>query len=197
MPFEKKQQVVIFAIAAALAMVFVLFWYLPSYKRLKSLKQERAKLVMVADKAKNLKRQLPELKAQLVTLQQATANYEQRIPDYRGLGEFLHGITNLMNEHNLKDQQIQPGEEVKTGQLYCIPVSMKCKGRLVQLFEFYKSLQSFDRLVRIEQMELVNDGDFKGRLGMQTKASIYYRTQKQGKKPLKERHETAKKAGQA
>ena len=50
-----------------------------------------------------------------------------------------------------------------------------CKGSLKQIFEFYKALQGLDRLVRIEQVKLVNDNDFSGRVSMHTEAVIYYR----------------------
>jgi Tfp pilus assembly protein PilO len=54
---------------------------------------------------------------------------------------------------------------------------MQGKGRLKQIFEFFGRLQSLDRLVRIEQVKLVNDRDFSGEVSMQTKAVIYYRTE--------------------
>ena len=79
-----------------------------------------------------------------------------------------------MNEHNLRDHQIQPGNEINDDDLNGIPVNVKCKGRLAQMFEFYKSLQRLDRLVRIEQVELLNESDFSGEVSMQTKVLIYY-----------------------
>jgi hypothetical protein len=51
---------------------------------------------------------------------------------------------------------------------------MQCKGRLTQIFEFYKQLQKLDRLVRIEQVKLVNDSSFEGEVSMETKLVIYY-----------------------
>ena len=46
-----------------------------------------------------------------------------------------------------------------------------------QVFEFYKSLQGLDRLVRLEPVKLAHDSDFSGEVSSQTKAVIYYRTQ--------------------
>jgi len=54
---------------------------------------------------------------------------------------------------------------------------MQCKGGVEQIFEFFKSLQNLDRLVRIEQIKLVNDQDFTGQASMQTKAVVYYRAE--------------------
>jgi hypothetical protein len=51
---------------------------------------------------------------------------------------------------------------------------MKCKGKLAQIFEFYRRLQGMDRSVRIEQVKLFNDSDFSGEVSMDAKAVIYY-----------------------
>jgi len=119
--------------------------------------------------------QLPVLKEQLLKLQEAVGNYEANIPTRRSLGEFLHRIAALMNEHHLTEQLIQPGEEIEAKGLNCIPLNMQCKGRLKQIYEFFSSLQVLDRSIRIEDVKLVNDKDFSGEVRMQTKAFIYYR----------------------
>jgi hypothetical protein len=38
-------------------------------------------------------------------------------------------------------------------------------------------MQGLDRLVRIEHIKVVNDGDFTGEVMMQTEAVIYYRSE--------------------
>ena len=66
---------------------------------------------------------------------------------------------------------------------------MRWKGRLVQVFEFCRRLQAMDRLVRIEQVNLVNDDDLTGQVTMQMQTVIFYRPsqmqeQRRGAKPL-------------
>ena len=144
-------------------------------KKRKAIEQARAAQVLAVAKASAESEQLPALKEQLRELQKAIANYEVNIPLRKDLGAFLQQIANLMNRHNLEEQLIRPGSEIKTGKLNCIPIDMKCKGKLTQIFEFYKSLQGLDRLVRIEQIKLSNDSDFSGEVSMQTKVGIYCR----------------------
>ncbi len=175
--FRERQQIAIFVIAGAMVSGFVLFRYLPLQKRIRAVEQARAAQRLAITKTSAESRQVPALKGQLLKLQRTVGNYEANVPGQRALGVFLHRIANLMNEYNLREQLIQPGEEVKAERLNCIPVSMQCKGGLKQIFEFFKSLQVLDRLVRIEQIKLVNDGDFNGEVGMQTKAVIYYRAE--------------------
>jgi len=154
---------------------FVLLRYLPLQKRIKTVGQKRAAQTLAIAKAWHQSRQLPALKEQLLKLQRAVGNHEAHIPAQRALGVFMHKIANLMNEHHLREQVIVPGKEIEVDELKCIPVNIQCKGRLKQISEFYRRVQGLDRLVRIEQVKLVNDNDFGGEVSMQTKAFIYYR----------------------
>lgn len=179
--FQKRPQTLICIVTGMLVADFVLFGYLPSHKRMKSVKRARAEQRAIIAKASAEGKQLPVLKQRLQKLQKTVANYDANIPTQRALGVFLQQIANLMTEHNLSKQVVVPGKEVKAGGLNCIPVSMRCKGRLLEMFEFYKRLQNLDRLVRIEQIKLVNDTDFSGEVSMQTEVVIYYKAEaKQG-----------------
>jgi Tfp pilus assembly protein PilO len=80
-----------------------------------------------------------------------------------------------MNEYNLKEQSIEPGDIIEAETFNCMPVSMKCRGRLSQIFNFYEHLQGLDRLIRIEQIKLSNDAGYNGQVSMETKAVIYYK----------------------
>jgi len=175
MLFRERQQTVICVAAGAMVLGFVLFRYVPLQKKTWALEQTRAAKKLVIAKASIERRYLPALKEQLLTQQRVIKHYEANIPEQRELGVFLQRITSLMSEHNLEEQQIQPGKEIGTEKLNCIPVTIQCRGRLEEIFKFYSQLRELDRLVRVERVELVNDSDFKGEVKMQTKASIYYR----------------------
>jgi len=175
MVFRERQQIAICVVAIAMVGGFVLLRYLPLQKRIKAVGLKRAAQTLAVAKASRQRGQLPILKEQLLKLQGAIETNEVSIPAQRDLGAFLHRIANLMNELQLKEQVITPGKEIEVDELNCIPVDMKCKGALKQIFEFYRRMQKLDRLVRIEQVKLVNDTDFSGEVGMQTKLFIYYR----------------------
>jgi len=119
---------------------------------------------------------LPVLEDQAYKLAESIGDYEAKIPQQRELGVFLRKIVDLMNAHNLQEQVVTPGGEVKSSELNCIPVDIKCKGSVVEMFEFFKGLQNLDRLVRIEQVKLRNDADFSGEVRLETRAIIYYRS---------------------
>lgn len=176
MMFRERKQIMILVAAGVMVGGFVLLRYLPLRKEKKAAMQAKAAQAFVLNKASLESTQLSTIKEQLVDIQKTAAKFEANVPVGRNLGGFLHEIANLMNELELSEQQVQPGEETKTDNLNCIPVSIKCKGRLGQIFEFYKRVQTMDRLIRIEQITLKNDNNFSGEVNMQTKGVIYYRT---------------------
>jgi len=175
--FRERRQIVICVAAGAIIGGFLLFRYLPLQKKIKALEQTITAQKVAVTKASAEMSQLPILKMQLLKLEKTVGNYEANVPGRRDLGEFLQRVANLMSEYNLKDQFVQPGKEINVNGLHCIPISMQGKGSLEQIFEFFNSLQLLDRLVRIEQIKLVNDNDFGGEVSMQTETVIYYRTE--------------------
>ena len=46
---------------------------------------------------------------------------------------------------------------------------------MAQMSEFYRRLQTQDRLVRIEKVKLSNDNSYSGQVNMETEAVVYYR----------------------
>lgn len=177
MLFRERQQITICVVAAVTIGGFLLLRYLPLRSRMKATEQTRAAQTLAIGKGTADSRQLPLLKEQLLKLRTKLGSCEANIPQESNLGVFLGSVADLMKEHSLTEQVIEPAEEIKADRFHCIPVRMQCKGRLIQIFEFHRRLQSLDRLVRIEQVKLRNDSDFSGEVSMETKAVIYYRAE--------------------
>ena len=175
MLFRERQQIIILCLAAVLVGGIALFRLLPLHRRTKSALSRLAEGQCVVAKASAESKHLSSLKEELLKVQGTIRDCKLKVPDHGNLGSFLQIIADLMNEHNLKEQFVQPGKEIQAGVLKCIPVSMQCKGNLAQVFEFYKSLQALDRLIRIEQVNLVNGIGFSGEVSMRTEAVIYFR----------------------
>jgi Tfp pilus assembly protein PilO len=175
MLFRERQQIMICVMAGVAVCLFLLFWYLPLHKQMKAVRQAKAEQTLMISKGAADSRQLPLMEEHLHELQKRLGNYEANIPDQNTFGGFLGRIADLMNQNNLKEQEITPGEVIKTDKFNCIPVNISCKGKLTQIFKLYQQLQALDRLIRIERVKLSNDSDYKGQVSMETKAVIYYR----------------------
>ncbi len=177
MLYREKQQLIICVVAVAIIGGFVLFRYRPLRKKIETVEQNIFAQRLTIAKGAADGEQLPLLEQQLLKIQSELEDYETNIPNRRALGVFLRKIAALMNEHNLREQVVEPREEVKGDKFYCIPLSMRCKGKLSQMFEFYRQLQGLDRLIRVERVKLRNDNSFSGEVSVETEAVIYYRSE--------------------
>jgi Tfp pilus assembly protein PilO len=153
---------------------FVLVRYRPLRKKMDLVEQAKAAHTIAMAKALAQGSQLSPFKEQLVEFRSSVGDYRTKVPANRNLGDFLQQITNLMNKHDLTEQLIQPGQQFKAEQFNCIPVNMRGTGSFKQIFEFFRSLQTLDRLVRIQRVELLNDSDFGGTVTILADTVVYY-----------------------
>ncbi|MBW8002113.1 MAG: type 4a pilus biogenesis protein PilO [Planctomycetes bacterium] len=174
---EEKKQIMTFVMVVAMAVAFFLFKYVPLRKKLSDVKQNLSEQRLTIMKSETEKQQIPIVQALLDDLNERTQNFDVQIPGDRELGVFLKQVTQIMNKYGLKEQNIKPNSEVKTGNVNCIPIEMQCKGTLRQLFDFYKTFQNAGRLVRIQEVSFTNERDYTGQLSMRAKAIIYYSNQ--------------------
>lgn len=177
MRFWNRQQLIIVFSMAAMTAGFLLLRYFPVRQKIKAASQAKQQQQMVITKAAAQIQQLPFLAEEVAKLKGQIGNFEAKIPNSRQLGPFLQQITDVMNKHNLREQSVQPDTEagLELEDIRCIPIDIQCKGRLKQIFSFFKSLKKLDRTVRLEQVELESDSDSVGDVSMRAKAAIYYK----------------------
>ncbi len=158
----EKKQIIIFIIATLGLGGFLLLRYIPMSRNISAVKVARAKQNLMISKGVSDQEQLKLFSAQLGKLQNRLENYESNIPTQKDFGLFHKIISEMMDKHNLKEQAIQPLEETIEDELICIPVSLGCKGKLTEIFGFFKDLQVLDRKIRIQHVKLTNGNDFSG-----------------------------------
>lgn len=173
-PSHRKQQVWVCVIAGLFLSDFILCGYLPSHQRLTSLLQAREHQQSMIQMAAAQRAELPGLRTRLRDTEATVERFEACVPSDKALGAFLQRITAVMAEHELTDPMVLPGKEQEAADLGCIPLQMTCEGTLTNLFEFFNTLRTLDRVVRIEKVTLENDPGFSGRLAMQADAYIFY-----------------------
>lgn len=177
---RNRTQLSIYVVGAMLMADFVLFGYWPSWQRLDALEEARGRQQSRIRLADCHRRQLPDVQDRLVQCDRALAQYRDRVPANRDLGSFLQEVSGLMSEHHLqgielKDQGTVPGTDADG--LICIPLAIRCKGGLSDLFGFYRQFTSVRRLVGFEMIRFTNDPDWGGRVQMDATMVIYYRPQ--------------------
>ena len=174
MPVNKKQQIVVISAAAVMTAVFVFCGYLPLSSKVKTLRSGNEDMKILIDQRFAEISQIPAMRTRVSDLAAKVGNMNERIPGDRNIGDFLNSVAGIMQSCDLKEQLVQPSAEFSEGKLRCIPIELNCKGNLESMFNFFKSLRSSGRLIRIERIEFEGSDKLDGQIKMSTKGLIYY-----------------------
>jgi Tfp pilus assembly protein PilO len=117
---------------------------------------------------------IPIIGEEMKQLRLELGQYYDKIPRNRDFAPLWEQIAATMKSLNLKDQLIQPDKEVLGSEINSISITIKCSGSFSQLFEFFKLLDDFERVVRIEQIKLTNSLTDTGQVTMVARAKVYY-----------------------
>lgn len=172
----EKQQLIIIGIALAVILGFCGFWFYPLAGKSMDIKEIRTLQQTATAQVEQYNTLVPVLRKQAEQLTEETADFDIRIPDNQQFADLWQQIAVVMTTHNLEDQIVEPGVEIIGESIIRIPLTIKCSGRISQIFDMLKSLDSIERTISLEKVELLNDGDYGGKLKLNAIANVYYRS---------------------
>jgi len=171
---EQKQFVMSVAVIAMTA-GFLFFQYLPLNEKARTIKAENTILMAESSSIGTRLAILPQLHQEIENLRQRIGDFDTGIPVGRSHGEFLQSLASVMKQQGLDELVIQPGQEAQAGEVFKIPVYIRCEGKLIHIFKFFKALESFQRVIQVEEVSMTGSDKFDGSLVMQAKTNIFYR----------------------
>lgn len=169
-----KQQ---WAIVIASGLVFAgfgVFRYMPLVRQKYAVQSRMEQQALILEQVTSHSAMLPELSLQKKELSQKLDAFTRKIPEGRNFAQLWEQIADVMDECSLTDQVVQPGSEVKSGMISCIPLTIEGRGTTEQIFKFFQSLEKMDRLIRIEEARLENGSDFNAIVQLTAKVNVYY-----------------------
>lgn len=172
----EKKQVQIIVIATVIILGFGVLWFYPLARGMTDIRQFRSAQDLAVAQLRGYNMAIPLLRKQADELRVSLEGYSRSIPPNRQFADLWHQMADVMNRHNLQEQIVQPGGETTGPTVGCIPITIQCSGTLKQIFGFLKSLADFERVIRIEKLQLLNDADFSGRIKLGADARVYYQT---------------------
>ena len=170
----EKQQIIIIIVALVLTAGFTLLRFMPMARRKAKLAEAKETTAIEIDSLKLKSARLDSMRKELAELQKDLENYDSQIPTGRNFAALWKQIADVMKDHGLSDQLVQPETEIHGERISCIPISLQCSGTLKQIFALFDSLAGLDRLIRVEDVQLLNDSEYNGNVRMQAKANVYY-----------------------
>ena len=183
----ERQQIIILGLAGAVVLGFAAFGYYP-------LLRQAGRIAMIIRERQDYNTKTDDVVAQLLALQsqvQRTRSVEQEYDrrigrDSQTVAELWGRIADLMKQHGLHDQVIQPGPESEHGSLTSGTIHLECRGTAEQIFGFFSRVDELPWLVRIQTLDLDNSSEYTGALKLIAEARVYYRTSPRNKSLAKQ-----------
>lgn len=170
----ERQQLIIIGVVFFVVAGFGAGSFYPLSRASTKLKSARAAQETAAVKVDHYRTMLPALREQATRLESSTSAFDIRIPERREFADLWEQIADVMNRYHLKGQIVQPGGEIAGDDINCIPISIQCSGSMSQIFDMLNSLSSFERMIRLEKLDIVNDSEFSGEVNLTAEAIVYY-----------------------
>jgi type IV pilus assembly protein PilO len=174
MKITDKQQVLILLAGVVMLTGFGGLRYVPVLRQKQALAARMEQQQQEMEEIRANSSLLPELRHQKGTLQDGLDQFVRKIPQGRDFARLWQQIADAMNTCGVRDPWVQPGTEIQTGCLSCIPLTIECKGSMSQIFAFIKAIEGLDRLIRMEDVKLENSADFDATIKMSAKVAVYY-----------------------
>ena len=153
---------------------FGLFQYYPLARKADSIRKTIEQQQVVSDETDQLIRQMSQLRHQVESLKPLEAEFDKKLPGTRQFAALWQQIADVMNQHRLTDQVVQRETESDDNRFGTVRIRLQCGGTFRQMFEFFRSLQTMDRFIRIESFQLTNETDYSGRVKLDAVARIYF-----------------------
>lgn len=177
----ETKQLILFGVGIALIIGVGFFRCRPLLARTRHLKIAKSSQMTENAGIRTQMLELPKIGNKMRSLRTEIGEYYGKIPRNREFASLWDQIAAMMQSLKLRDQLIQPDQEVLGSEINSISITIKCAGSFTQLFEFFKLLDDFERVVRIEQIKLTNSQTDSGIVTMDAKAKIYYQFPEQEK----------------
>ena len=150
------------------------YQYYPVHLQQKALHQTLARQADKLDEIKGYSEKLPTLHRQVKTLDMQAEEFARLFPVDQGFSRLWHQIAEIMDNNHLSDQLVRPGEVTCEDDFCSIPLEIRCSGTFENIFEFFRELEQFERLIRMDQVQIKNDEEISGRLILQAQARVFY-----------------------
>lgn len=150
------------------------YQYYPVHLQRRALRQTLDKQADKLDVIKGYSERLPNLHRQVKMLSEQSQEFERLFPEEQGFSKLWHRIAEIMDSNHLSDQLVRPGDVTCDEDFCSIPLEIRCCGTFEDVFSFFRAMEEFERLIRMDEVQIRNDDKLSGRLTLQAKARVFY-----------------------
>jgi len=168
-----KDSWIVLGVLTGVVAAAVVFMYVPQGKRLDELRTAIAtqELELSVNAAKAAV--VPNLLQRIESMKLRYKDFDRRLPKRRELGGFLREISGRLNQEDLSNQLIEPGNPSREELFHTLPIIMRFKGSYLALASFLKRIDRMERLTRVQTLKIARDKKGGG-LDIELQMNIYF-----------------------
>jgi Tfp pilus assembly protein PilO len=171
----EKKQILFLGVMVLAGVVLIVFGYVPIVWQKYVIRRALQRQSLSVEQVRGSIEQAVILEGKIAELQQRVQWFERYVPQDAQFSSLWRQIADLITDHDLQNQQVRPGAEIRYDDFNVVTLDIQCSGTLPKIFDFVRSLEQMDRLIRIDRMELTNDKNLTGQLTFSAKAEAFYR----------------------
>ena len=152
-----KDTLVMLGLAAAVVIGAVALVFMPQSGQLKRLKTQITAQQSTLRAESEQASVVPELVRQVEGMKHRYKDFDHRLPKRTELGGFLRDIASHLDEQQLSNQSIEPGNPTRSELFHTLPITMRFRGSYMNIARFLQRLDEMERLSRVEKLQIGRD----------------------------------------
>ncbi|HQE42215.1 MAG TPA: type 4a pilus biogenesis protein PilO [Phycisphaerae bacterium] len=125
-------------------------------------------------------KEIARIEKEVESLTAQTTHFERRIPREPMLGGFLEELARMAQQQALQSEAIQPGEPVRCGEVFALPIALKVRGPFAKVHALLRNIEQIPRLTRIDRFISVADEEHPGNVIVELDLKVFYQAIEQG-----------------
>jgi Tfp pilus assembly protein PilO len=139
---------------ASLAVVYVLFVFLPTQRKAKQLKLKKYELMQYVANQLKTSEMIKQARERHAEVEQVTVAWRRHAPHVSELGRTLSGITQQARQAGVVLQRFDPQPQIPLQVITQQPIQVALEGDFAQVFDFLQRIETMPHRVWISNLTL-------------------------------------------
>jgi Tfp pilus assembly protein PilO len=176
----ERDQVKTVVVLGAMAATFVLTIWLPDRLTAAHARQRMGEAQTELQGGDQAQQQLPALRREAADLQRQLDAAAKYVPAEPEMAQLMRELQDTLERHQARDINTRHGDEFRGANYNVIPITLQFHARFIDAFLFLEHIESMNRLVRIDKLDLIGERQSPGApLEVTVQFSAFYAPQQE------------------
>lgn len=147
---------IVLSVTVVLVLVFALVIHADQLKTLESVTEEDATVYKQLEEARNIQRNIADLRDETQTYQELVADFEERLPFESEIAQLFSVFESMAAEVGIK-ATVKPLNRTKDSSKETIPYEVTATGDFRQILDFVNRLERYKRFLKVTNFAILEE----------------------------------------